>query len=182
MTSTRRGMSVVLNLIFYQIGWFACVLSAAHGVSWIGSLIALALTVLHLSRHPEPLNEAMLVLAAALLGAVWDSLLVAWGLISYRDGTLLPNTAPLWIVGLWALFATTLRSSLRWLTRNLAAAAGLGAVGGPLAYAAAGRLGALDLLRPQPALLSMACGWAVLLPALCLLARNLSGTGEPSRA
>src|SRR5262249_45045731 len=109
-------------------------------------------------------------------------LLVAVGFISYRDGTLVPNTAPHWIVCLWALFATTLRSSLRWLTRNLPAAAAFGAIGGPLAYAAAARLGGLDLLRLQPALLSLACGWAVLLPALCFLARTLSGSGEPSRA
>jgi len=51
--------------------------------------------------------------------------------------------------------------------------AALGAVAAPLAYLSGARLGALTLLKVQPALWAQALGWALLLPALLRLARRL---------
>ena len=48
-------------------------------------------------------------------------------------------------------------------------------VAAPLAYIGAARLGALTLVRPQPALWALAAGWALLLPLLLRLARRLHG-------
>jgi hypothetical protein len=53
---------------------------------------------------------------------------------------------------LWIAFATTLGHSLRWLMNRPVAAAAAGAVGGPLAYLAAGRLGALEIATPAATL------------------------------
>jgi hypothetical protein len=48
----------------------------------------------------------------------------------------------------------------------------LGAMLAPLAYFGGARLGALQLLQPQLALLAQAAGWALLLPLLVALARR----------
>jgi hypothetical protein len=48
----------------------------------------------------------------------------------------------------------------------------LGAVGGPLSYAGAERLGACTLREPMAAWLALALGWALILPLLLSLARR----------
>ena len=82
---------------------------------------------------------------ALAIGLVWDSALASLGWIRFTSGTLVEGAAPPWILGLWALFATTLNRSLAWLHGRYALAAVLGAIAGPLSYWAGARLGALEL-------------------------------------
>ena len=171
MTATPK----LINFAVFQLGWFACVLGAAWGRPWLGTAIALAIVGWHLGCAPRPRAELALVLAAAGIGALWDSLLAALGWIEYPNGTLIAATAPHWMVALWMLFATTLNSSLDWLKGKRWLAAGFGAVGGPLGYLAGERLGALALVEPTAALIALAGGWAVLAPLLSVIARRIEG-------
>jgi len=61
------------------------------------------------------------------IGAVADSALIATDWVRYASGTVVPGTAPVWLVAMWMLFATTLNVSLRWLRRYALAAIALGA-------------------------------------------------------
>ena len=64
------------------------------------------------------------------------------------------------MVSLWIAFATTLNHSLRWLVNRPVAAALCGAIGGPLAYLAGAKLGALTIGAPLPAIALIAVLWA----------------------
>ena len=150
-------------------------LSAAAQQPGIGVLLASAIIVLHFWRAQYPRNEIMLVLTAMLIGAAWDSLLVTFGWLDYASGTLISGTAPYWIVVMWALFATTLNLSLRWLKQRYILAALLGAVAGPLAYSAGAGLGALQFVNPNHAFTALAIGWAVLTPVLIAASKRLDG-------
>ena len=165
----------LLNFVLFQIGWFACVLSAAALQPWIGALIALVIIALHLWRATLPAHELLLLIVAVLIGAIWDSLLVMLGLLGYPAGTLIHNTAPYWIIVLWALFATTLNVSLQWLKEHLAMAALLGAIAGPLAYAGGAGLGAVELVDINMAFAALALGWALFTPLLLVLATRFNG-------
>ncbi len=169
------NMPVLLNFINFQIGWFACVLGAAWGYPWAGVAVTLAIVAWHLSRMVQPQRELVLVIAAAGVGALWDSLLPALGWIQYPNGMLIDGTAPVWMVALWMLFATTLNVSLAWLKRNMLLAVVFGAVGGPLAYYGGAKLGALVFVHQTPALIALAIGWAVLTPLLLMLSRRYDG-------
>jgi hypothetical protein len=168
-------MRVFANIVAFQFGWFACVLSAAWGMPWAGTAIAAAIIVWHLTRAVRPGREAPLVLAAALIGALWDSLLTALGWIEFPNGTLVAGTAPYWMVALWMLFATTLNVSLAWLRRRLLIAALFGAIGGPLAYYAGAKLGALVFVDQTAVLTALTIGWGLLTPLLLRLARSCDG-------
>jgi len=168
-------MTVIVNFIAFQLGWFACVLGAAHGMPWAGTGVALAIVAWHLARADEPRLELVLVLIAAGIGAVWDSGLAALGWIRYPSGVLIEGTAPHWIVALWMLFATTLNVSLAWLKRSVPLAVAFGALGGPLAYFGGAKLGALELAEQGAALAALALGWAVLTPLLLQVARRYDG-------
>lgn len=174
MTAIHKGM-VFANVVLFQLGWFACVLSAAHGVPWAGTALAFAVVAWHLWSAARPLEEIQLLLQVVLIGALWDSLLVMLGWVAYPSGTLLTGAAPHWIVALWALFATTLNLSMRWLKPRLGVSAVLGAISGPFAYWGAMRLGAVEFVSPLQAIIALALGWSLLMPALLLLSQRYDG-------
>ena len=158
---------MLLNIILFQLGWFACVLGAANGYAREGAIVAALIVALHIARAPRPKREAMLALAAALLGLVFESALVWAGWVRVEEGIY-------WLVALWALFATTLNESLRMLQTRPGIAALFGAVGGPLAYYAGARMGALDFVQPAAMLAALAVGWAAATPLLLSVARRLN--------
>jgi hypothetical protein len=165
--------AVVVNVALFQLGWFACVLGAAHGYAREGALVALAIVAAHVALAARPTRELALVAAAAATGAVADSLLAASGWLRYDVGVLVEGTAPYWIVAMWALFAITLNVSMRALRSRLWLGALLGLVGGPAAYYAGAKLGALMLVQIVPALAALAVGWALATPMLLALALRL---------
>ncbi len=172
-------MRMLLNIAAFQCGWFACVLGAAWSWPAAGTAIALAIVVAHVALATAPGREGALVLAAGAFGAVFDSALVAAGLVGYTSGTVLPQAAPAWIVAMWLLFAITLNHSLRWLRHRDTLAAMLGAIGGPLAFLAGERLGAVVFPERTAALLALAAGWALALPLLLRLSLRLDGAPAP---
>lgn len=160
---------LVINVAAFQVTWFACVLGAAHGLEWVGPIVALGAMLLHLRLSPDRTLPHWWIPGLGLLGFLADSLLSAAGLLDFGIHLLRPWPCPLWIFGLWLGFATTLNSSLGWLGSRLPLAALLGLLLGPLAYYAAAELGAVKLFGPEAALLAVGIEWAVLLPAMLLL-------------
>jgi hypothetical protein len=171
MDTTR----IISNFMLFQIGWFACVWSAAAHRPWIGVLVTTGVVVIHLLRAPLPQAELKLIMLALVLGLVFDSVLVRQGWIQYSSGIVAPNVAPYWIVALWGLFATLLNVSLRWMRGRWIVAALFGAIGGPAAYYGGLRLGALEFGNWRAALVALAIGWAVLTPLLLALSAHFEG-------
>ena len=165
----------LLNFLLFQLGWFGCVMSSAAGQPLVGSAVAAAIIGWHLWRAQQPTREFYLILTAMLIGLVWDSLLVWQAWLHYPAGMLLPHIAPYWIIIMWALFATTLNLSLRWLKQHMILAIVFGAIAGPLAYYGGARLGAVDFVQPAYAFLALTIGWAVFTPLLVRLSNRFDG-------
>jgi hypothetical protein len=172
-------MALIINVLLFQGGWFACVLGAAHGLPWTGALAAALVVGWHLARAQRPRRELALVATAAVVGALFETALVQTGWIRFEQGLPVEGMAPYWMVALWAIFATTLNVSLRALRPRLWLAALLGAVGGPAAYYAGARLGALEFTALGAALAVLAIGWAILTPALLRAAQRFDGYARP---
>jgi hypothetical protein len=177
MTAAQTRMLV--NFLAFQIGWFACVIGGARDMPWLGPLVVALVIGYHLRIAQRPAGELWLIAVAAGLGLVWDSALVAGGLLSYPSGTLVAGTAPYWIVAMWMLFATTLNVSMRWLHGRYALAAVLGAIAGPLAYYGGAKLGGVVFEDMTLGLGALAVGWAVFMPALMAVAARLDGINRP---
>jgi hypothetical protein len=177
----RAGTSLVptswrgrlVNYFFYQIGWLTSVLGAARGHPWSGAAVALVLVGAHVVLVRRRRAEMELILCAAVVGAVAESVQAALGLVSFHSGILVPSLCPPWIVVLWMQFATLLRFCLSWLSGRYRLASVLGLVGGPLAFFAGARLGAADL-HPNRllSLVSFAVVWAAAFPLLVRLAER----------
>ncbi|NND82020.1 MAG: DUF2878 domain-containing protein [Gammaproteobacteria bacterium] len=171
MTKSR----LIANFILFQLGWFACVLLGAGQLHWLGSLIASMIVLVHLQLAERLKPELMLVLSAVVIGLLWDSALVWFGVLQYEHGLLAPFLAPHWIVAMWALFATTINGSLGWVKTNWLLAALMGAVGGPLSFYAGYKLGAVQIPDMALAMALLAAGWAVFMPLLVGLSQRLDG-------
>jgi len=171
----------LINFILFQIGWFACVVGSAYSFPWQGTVVAIMIVVFHIFKSRNPFLEFSLVFCAILIGAAWDSLLVWMQLLTYTSGMWSPVIAPYWIIALWALFATTLNVSLRWMKGRWLIAAIAGAIAGPLAYYGGFKLGAVNFIDMDYALLLLGIGWALFTPILFLLAQRFDGYAYLSR-
>ena len=170
---------ILVNVVAYQIAWLACVLSAALLRPSIGIAVAAAVVLWHLHCAAQPRRELGLIAVAAIFGAAFETLLVAGGWISMPPALLFASVTPLWMVALWAAFATTLNVSLRALRSRYLLSAVLAGVGAPLAYYAGARMGALQWVDEASALLVIAVGWALLTPLLMKSAQRFDGFATP---
>lgn len=153
-------------------------MAAAEGRPGPGLAVGTALLVTHLLLARDRAAELRLALVAGATGLVIDSALVGLDLVSYASGTVVPGLCPPWIVVMWMQFSTMLRFSLRWLIGHPYLTASLGAVGGPLAYLAGDRLGAVDLATPPAtSLIALGVVWSVVVPLLLDIARRHPARG-----
>jgi hypothetical protein len=174
-TETRQ---VVVNFVLFQLGWLACVLGGAQGWALWGALFSLLIVLRHLQCAQDMRKETHLLLLAGAIGLIWESALVNAGLLIYPNpiaelaGIAL---APYWILTLWLIFATTFNVSMRWLKTRLWLAVPFGAIGGPLAFVAGEKLGAVIIPEPQTTLVVLAIGWAIWSPLLAWASRYWDG-------
>jgi hypothetical protein len=164
-----------IYFVLGQVGWFACVLSAARGMSYVGIAVIIALIALHLWRVEKPSSELKLLAAVLCIGAVWETALIFLGVLEYPHSTLFYGIAPPWIMAMWVLFAAQFNTTYRWLKQRLVAGAVLGALAGPISFRAGAALGAVHFVKPLPSAATLAAGWAVILPLIILLSRRWDG-------
>lgn len=167
---------IIQNFILFQIGWFSCVISGATpGYSWVGVVVVAIIVALHLLRANDISREASLVIAAMFIGTLWDSSLIQAGLFNFPHSAAINGLAPYWIIAMWGLFATTLNVSMKWMKGKYLLASAFGAIGGSLAYYAGYKLNAVEFSDTRTALVAVAAGWAIIMPALMALSERLNG-------
>ncbi len=181
MTDPSRALQL-LNFVFFQAAWFAAVLGAAHQLPLWGTAAVVAAIGWHLSVSARPLQELKLVGAACLIGFAVESAVAMQGNITYPSGQPVAYLAPYWMVALWGLLAMALNVTMRWLKTRLWLASLLGALAGPASFASGVRLGGAHFVHAVPALLTMACTWAVLMPALVWLSNRFDGVAPERRS
>ena len=172
-------MLYVVNFAAFQIGWFSSVYGGAQQMPWLGPIAVAIALLLHFRAAKRPLTELGLILSCAVIGAGFDSALVAFGWVEYSAGMFSEAAAPYWIIAMWMLFATTLNVSMRWLRNRVWLAAFFGLLGGPLTYLAGEKLGGIILVDQFAALAALGIGWALMMPLLLRLSEMLDGFAAP---
>jgi hypothetical protein len=165
----------LINFVLFQLGWIACVWGGAHALPWLGVACTLPILYWHLRQALLPTQEIKLLLLAMIIGGLFDQTMLTFNLVSYPQSAWPDGLLPVWMLCLWLLFASTLNVSLRWLRASMPLAAVFGLIGGPLAYLAASRIGAVTLSPGYPSWLALALAWACLTPLLLWLAARFDG-------
>lgn len=151
-----------------QVAWFLWAGGATAGQPWLGLPLTLVLVFWRLQGMPGAWPEAIMLGMISLAGWVWESLLSASEVIHYAGGS--TWLAPLWLMGLWLLFALQLNTLFGWLRGRYWQAAALGAIAGPAAVRAGEKLGAATVSNPVAGYSLLAIAWAVILPLVIQLA------------
>ena len=185
---------LVTNFILFQLAWFACVLGAAKAMPWVGVGVTLIILGWHFYRAEQAKPEITLMLTALFIGAIFDQSMLTLQLIEYQahgwstwpwstwpwstwpwsDWHWNNYLVPVWILALWLAFASTLNVSLAWMHDRYLIAMLFGLAGGPLAYFAAEKLGAVTVSSPN-AYIALAIGWGVITPLLVRIAKRHNG-------
>lgn len=166
-----------INLIGNQLVWLCAVAGAARGWQWPALLAAAFYIASQLSVAAQMRVELRLVMLSLLCAFLVDGTAAASRSVQYAAAPwgALP---PPWILALWAAFAMTLTSSMRFLQRHMLLAVAFGALLAPLAYlSAAHAFNAVEFAEPAwRGVVVLGLGWSVALPLLCVAARRWSGT------
>lgn len=165
---------LVTNFILFQLAWFACVMGAAQAIPWLGVGVTFIILGWHFYCAKQAKPEMALMLAALFSGAIFDQSLLAMQLVEYQAHGWSNELVPVWILALWLAFASTLNVSLGWMHDRYVVAVLFGAVGGPLAYLAAQKLGAVTV-HSSTAYMALAIGWGVITPLLVMTAKRFNG-------
>lgn len=125
----RKLVPILLNALAFQCAWWAIILFPG-----VWTLVVL---VVFFCQHfiwvsASFSRESLYILVVCSLGVAFDSVFFAAGLMTHAGA----NVMPLWMIGMWLIFAATLRHSLNWLAFYPKLAIVLGAVVGPLSYLA----------------------------------------------
>ena len=165
------------NFAAFQLAWLIAVWGASVGLWWLGPVAVAAWVSAYSIWRKCARAEAPLWLGAGLLGAMTDSLLVWSGAMAFPEsaGPAFPTTP--WMVALWINFAAALRHCMGWLCGRFVLATVFGAIGGPLAYLAGSKFGALEI-QSLPAIV---VAWLLVMPGLLLIemkTRSRGGAGS----
>jgi hypothetical protein len=132
---------------------------------WLGPVVVLSLVVIHLLLSRSRETDAVILVAAGLLGFALDGAATSAGVLVFPSGSGTVWTAPLWMTALWVNLATALNLGLRALRGRYLLALGIGAVGGPLAYGSGASAEALSYGYPWGHAV-IGVEWALALPLL----------------
>lgn len=153
----------LINFVLFQSIWFIFILSAAHD-SLHGALLGFCLLILQYLHGKKLFADCVLIGLAIVIGFIHDGLLKHFNFIIYHI-VFIKFYAPIWIIGLWISFALTINHSLAWLQNKPALQIFFGLIGGPLAYLAGEKLGAITLGHEYTVYILALC-WALVTPVL----------------
>ena len=157
----------IINIVLFNISWFAIVLSQS-------TLVAPIIVGIHLLLHwlvmGKGKDELRLIGGVTLCGVVVDQLLFKTGVFNLAGQ---PALAPLWLSCLWPVFASTLMHSLVGFQNRIALAVVCGALGGALSYIAGVRMSAVDFASPLWGPVLLGALWAVIFPLSVQVAARL---------
>lgn len=169
-----QAIMLIINFILFQLAWVACVIGAGKGVPWLGVIVTALVLSWHLYQAKNVKPELLLMLCALIIGAAYDQSMLSLGYISYLNNGWGNAIVPVWILALWLAFTTTLNVSLRWMRSKPLIAVIFGAMGGPLAYLGAEKLGAV-VLHGATSYLALSIGWAIITPLLLIISSRFDG-------
>lgn len=151
----------VVNFLLFQGGWFLCVLYPGISAA-IAALVIVAIHLAVVSQHRT--HELQFILLGTALGSLLDGVWFQTGIL--REPGMDPNWTPVWLVGVWAVFMTTLAHSLSWMRKSRSLQFLFAPIAGSFAYWSATQLGTIEFPRTTISLLALAIGWGLLFPAL----------------
>ena len=158
-------MKNLFNIIGFQGCWWACVLGVKYDFPYLGPALMSFFLIVHFLYYILNYNEYIFIVISTFLGTIVDSLFLNTGLIEY-NGLTFNFIAPFWIIAMWAGFSATVNHSLSWLENKYFAGFLLGAISGPLSYAAGLKFEAINFNFTYLSISILSISWGIIVPSI----------------
>ncbi|MDB2613996.1 DUF2878 domain-containing protein [Chlamydiales bacterium] len=165
----------IVNFTLFYVGWYACIWAASVDRPLIGILILFSILALDFVASKNKMKYIFILFSVLTIGMIIDSLYQVLGIIIFKSNlSLFPNGAPFWILSLYALFATTINSSLSWLKGRPVISGLIGLIGVPFCYKTGELIGAATFpLGLVNTMIIIGVVWAFLLPFIFWYAKKI---------
>lgn len=169
MVASIARSKKILSAILFQLGWWGNIFLAKSHRPWLplsGTLIigVLFFTFIYKTQFKK---EALYLFLVTFYGFVTDSLLNVMNIFKIGENSFIP----LWLASIWFVFGLTLflyESIKSYPTLSL-----LGAIFGPISYAAGLKFSLIELPRGNMTYLILAVTWGFHVPFLVYLRRKI---------
>lgn len=163
----------LINQVFFQLSWPACVVGAAYSWLWAGYIVVGGMLLWQLTSGRRHRFDVRMLAICLPLGLLMDSAWVQLGLLDFATPWPSVHFAPLWILLLWVALALVINHSLSAFKQRLLLIGVMGGIGSPMSYYAGSRFGAVEWTAPAwQVILATGLSWAIVLPLLFWLARE----------
>jgi len=172
----REWASKGLNGVLFYVIWFYCAWSVGQDQEMLGLASIGLFLIFHFTFSKNRAQEFLLLSATVVIGSCLDSLYITLEFLTYHA----PNPwiswgAPLWVLAMYALFATTIDHALSWIQHTpIWMRALLGAGGGIASYVAGEKMHIVEFLLPLgQSIIIIGIVWALMFPLLYWLNQRL---------
>lgn len=138
--------SAVINYFGFSIVWICCASTPSLEMPLLAPITTLIFLFFHFSIIAyKRYQELQLIIFAIFLGAIVDSGFAIFNIVQY-NGVInqFPNLAPIWVLCLWAGFASQVNYAMRYLRGKYLLIAFYGLLA-PLAYIAGEKINAVSI-------------------------------------
>lgn len=159
-----KTWQLLISIIVFQFTWINAAL-LNENIALIGLVSLLVMLKFSLAGHLQILIAGTL---AILLGVVMDGILHYSGIYEFPVSyTLFYLNVPIWLLIMWAAFATTLFSSLYWALNKPILFIGLCSIFGPVSYLVGREMGIIHFENHRSYILVGSWGlWSCLFSGL----------------
>jgi hypothetical protein len=168
--------TVMLNFFTFYIAWWAILISNWKNAPAIGWAIWAIVIVIHFFKISiNKKKDLAEVFAIAVVGLLLDTILAKTGILTFNNhySEILP---PLWLVGIWILFATTISYSFVLIRNKILAQVIVGGFFAPISYITGAKFGLLSLYQPFSTyyIIHGAC-WLIFFPLCFYISKKIKG-------
>lgn len=164
------GKQITVWALAFKLLWVVT-LTQAGPRPWVSTLAVWFYAALCGSQQGAKVWRLVgVAVGCSILG---DSVLGLIGVLANPDGSTL-GLSPMWLIGLWAAFATLIPICFTWLYQRVWLASLLGMISGTLSYISGGKMGALFVRTEIWDLACIAIEWGISFPLLVWMARRES--------
>lgn len=171
---SQRWLQVFNGATYYFV-WYITIYSTAKGYPYVGPPLIAAILLFQLFFLKDRWRHLLVLISISCGGTLLDSILLNTRVVIYQGGyAALPWLAPLWITGMWAMFASSLDLSFAFLQNRSTVSAILGFTVVPFYYFAIAKTGVISLERdPIYSYIFIGLIWAAAMPLSFYLARKI---------
>ncbi|MBY0414633.1 MAG: DUF2878 domain-containing protein, partial [Bdellovibrionales bacterium] len=168
--------TVFINFFTFYIAWWSILISEWKGVPVVGWIVFAAVIAIHfLKVSVNVKKDALEMVVIAFSGILLDTALGAAGILTFNNSysAIFP---PLWLIGIWFLFATTISYTFVLIRNKIVAQVIVGGFFAPVSYITGAKFGLLSLYLPFSTyyIIHGAC-WLVFFPLCFFLSKKLKG-------